>query len=51
MKTEKQKAGAAAEFAKRWEGRGYEKGDSQPFWFAFRMQKQLYCYPKGFIRK
>ena len=25
-------AAAAAEFAQRWKGRGYEKGDSQPFW-------------------
>lgn len=32
MKTEKQMAAAAAEFAERWRGRGYEKGDSQPFW-------------------
>ena len=32
MKTEKQMALDAAEFAKRWKGRGYEKGDSQPFW-------------------
>ena len=32
MKTEKQIAAAAAEFAKRWKGRGYEKGESQPFW-------------------
>ena len=32
MKTEKQIAAAAAEFAQRWKGRGYEKGDSQPFW-------------------
>ncbi len=23
---------AAAEFAKRWEGKGYEKGESQVFW-------------------
>jgi hypothetical protein len=23
---------AAAAFAKKWEGRGYEKGDSQIFW-------------------
>ena len=27
-----QKATAAAEFAKRWEGKGYEKGESQIFW-------------------
>ena len=25
-------ATAAAEFAKRWKGRGYERGESQPFW-------------------
>ncbi|MBQ9509064.1 MAG: class I SAM-dependent DNA methyltransferase [Bacteroidales bacterium] len=32
MKSEKQQAAAAADFAKRWEGRGYEKGESQVFW-------------------
>ncbi len=32
MKTEKQMAMAAAEFAERWKGRGYERGESQPFW-------------------
>ena len=32
MKTEKQIAGAAAEFAERWKDRGYERGESQPFW-------------------
>lgn len=32
MKTEKQMAASAAEFAERWKGRGYEKGDSQIFW-------------------
>ena len=31
MKTEKQIAAAAAEFAERWKGRGYERGESQPF--------------------
>lgn len=30
--TEKQIAISAAEFAQRWKGRGYEKGDSQIFW-------------------
>lgn len=25
---------AAAEFAEKWKGRGYEKGESQPFWLA-----------------
>lgn len=32
MRTEKQMAMAAAEFAERWKGRGYERGESQPFW-------------------
>jgi hypothetical protein len=32
MKTEKQQSMAAVAFAKKWEGRGYEKGDSQIFW-------------------
>ena len=32
MKTEKQMSTAAAEFAERWKGRGYERGESQPFW-------------------
>ena len=32
MNTEKQQAAAAAAFAERWKGRGYEKGDSQSFW-------------------
>jgi type I restriction-modification system DNA methylase subunit len=32
MKTEKQMSIAAAEFAERWKGRGYERGESQPFW-------------------
>ena len=32
MKTDKQMATAAAEFAERWRGRGYERGESQPFW-------------------
>ena len=31
-KTEKQIAQAAERFAKRWEGKGYEKGESQLFW-------------------
>ena len=32
MKTEKQISMAAAEFAVRWKDRGYERGESQPFW-------------------
>ena len=32
MKTDKQQAVAAVAFAERWKGRGYERGESQPFW-------------------
>ena len=32
MKTEKQTAVSAADFAARWEGKGYERGESQLFW-------------------
>ena len=32
LKTEKQMAAAAETFAKRWEGKGYERGESQLFW-------------------
>ena len=32
MKNEKQQAVAAAAFAERWKGRGYERGESQLFW-------------------
>ena len=32
MRTDKQMATAAAEFAERWCGRGYERGESQLFW-------------------
>ena len=32
MKTDKQMAAAAAEFAERWKGKGYERGQSQLFW-------------------
>ena len=32
MKTERQQAAAATAFAQRWKGRGYERGESQPFW-------------------
>ncbi|WP_033151128.1 DNA methyltransferase [Prevotella sp. RM4] len=30
--TDKQQSAAAAAFAERWKGRGYERGESQPFW-------------------
>ena len=32
--TEKQQQQAAAKFVEEWAGKGYEKGESQPFWMA-----------------
>ena len=32
--TEKQQQQAAVKFAEEWAGKGYEKGESQPFWMA-----------------
>ena len=32
MKTDKQMSAAAAGFAARWDGKGYERGESQLFW-------------------
>lgn len=33
--TDKEQKKAAKEFAARWEGKGYEKGESQLFWIDF----------------
>ena len=32
MHNEKQQSAAAAKFAERWKGKGYERGESQLFW-------------------
>lgn len=32
--TEQEQKKAAKEFVKQWTGRGYEKGESQPFWIS-----------------
>lgn len=50
MKTEKQQAMAAAAFARRWEGRGYEKGDSQLFWTELLTEVFGVENPSQFIR-
>ena len=50
MKTEKQIAASAAAFASRWQGRGYEKGDSQPFWMELLSEVFGVENPSGFIR-
>ncbi len=50
MNSEKQQAAAAAEFAKRWQGRGYEKGDSQVFWTELLTEVYGVENPSTFIR-
>ena len=48
MANQKQ-ATAAAEFAKRWEGKGYEKGESQVFWTELLTQVYGVETPSTFI--
>ena len=50
MKSEKQQAAAAAAFARRWAGRGYEKGDSQVFWMELLTEVFGVENPSTFIR-
>ena len=49
-KTEKQIAQAADQFAKRWEDKGYEKGESQLFWTELLTQVYGVENPSAFIR-
>ena len=50
MKSDKQQAMAAAYFARRWQGRGYEKGDSQVFWTELLTEVFGVENPSTFIR-
>ena len=50
MKSDKQQAMAAASFAQRWQGRGYEKGDSQVFWTELLTEVFGIENPSSFIR-
>ena len=50
MLTEKQQAAAASQFAARWAGRGYEKGDSQLFWTELLTEVFGIENPSSFIR-
>ena len=50
MNTEKQMASAAADFACRWKGRGYEKGDTQTFWTELLTEVFGVENPSQFIR-
>lgn len=48
--TDKRQAAAAAAFAARWAGRGYEKGDSQTFWIELLTEVYGVENPSAFIR-
>ncbi len=50
MKSEKQQQTAAAAFAKKWEGKGYEKGESQTFWIELLTEIFGVEDPSTFIR-
>ncbi len=50
MKTEKQQRAAAEEFARRWQGRGYEKGESQRFWLDLLENVYGVERPTEFVR-
>ncbi|MCR4774275.1 MAG: hypothetical protein K5854_07960 [Prevotella sp.] len=40
---------AAREFATAWEGKGYEKGQSQPFWLSLLRDVYGVEHPESFI--
>ena len=50
MKTEKQQAAAAQKFAEKWQGKGYEKGESQVFWTELLTEVYGIEDPSTFIR-
>ena len=50
MHNEKQQAAAAAKFAERWKGKGYEKGESQLFWTELLTEVYGIDNPSEFIR-
>lgn len=50
MRNEKQQAEAAAKFAQRWEGRGYERGEPQLFWTELLTEVYGIENPSEFIQ-
>lgn len=50
MLTQREQRKAAKEFAKRWEGIGYEKGDSQRFWMSLLNEVYGVKKPAEYIR-
>lgn len=50
MHNEKQQSSAAAKFAERWKGKGYERGESQLFWTELLTEVYGIENPSEFIR-
>lgn len=50
MLTQREQRNAAKEFAKRWEGVGYEKGDSARFWMSLLDEVYGVDRPAEYIR-
>ncbi|MCD7944636.1 MAG: N-6 DNA methylase [Clostridia bacterium] len=48
--TDKQQRAAAKKFAAYWKGKGYEKGESQPFWLSLLRDVFGVEHPEEFIR-
>lgn len=47
--TDKEQKKAARDFAARWQGKGYEKGESQPFWLSLLRDVYEVEHPEDFI--
>ena len=47
--TEAQQRNAARQFAAEWAGKGYEKGQSQPFWLSLLRDVYGVEHPEQFI--
>lgn len=50
MLTQREQRKRAKEFAKKWEGKGYEKGQSQPFWISLLQDVYGVEAPTDYIR-
>ena len=48
--TDIQQKTAAKAFAKYWEGKGYEKGESQPFWISLLRDVFDVAEPEKYIK-
>jgi hypothetical protein len=49
MISEKEQKKAAKEFAQYWKGKGYEKGQSQPYWLSLLRDVYGVEHPEGYI--